>query len=112
MSCYIHPRQRARANQLKFAKQRKFIRGVLATAKKTPKTDIWIYCGPFQSYKAVVGVDEDSVWIIWIFSGKLTRIVERRCIGFRENGTLLYDKKEDGKSIIPWLYLEKGISFT
>lgn len=91
---YNSPRHMAIVNQMKYDLQRAIVEHTLDALNLNPETDIWIYPEPFWGFSAVVGIG-DKVLIFFIENGIASLVRERKCLGVRENGSLVYCEGEN-----------------
>ncbi len=80
----------ARADQLQYYLPKATIQRELELRGLKRVTEIWIYPIYPDGYTAVVGVPEDRVLIFSVDYGVGILLEEKKLLGFRPNGSLIY----------------------
>lgn len=81
----------ARANQLQYYLPKATIQRELDIRGMKRLTEIWIYPMYPDGYSAVVGIQEDIVLIFSVDFGVGLLLEEKKLLGFRPNGSLIYE---------------------
>jgi hypothetical protein len=82
--------RRAEIDQLKYALPRQIIERELEARGVVPQTDIWIYPNYPDGFTAVVGAHNVFVYIFKVYKAAIISIDQKRCLGVRPNGSLIY----------------------